>query len=98
MAKRKIAKAELDQAIVEAVVKFLKENGAGSVIKRSKVAKVTCDFCMPGTCRNDDSLGRGPDERILFGTRGDVGYPLESLARYMAGRGFAIEIREETAA
>ena len=97
MAKQKVAKAEVEQATVEAVIKFLKENGAGSVIKRSKVARVTCDFCMPGTCRNDDSLGRGPDERMLFGTRGEVGYPIESLARYMAGRGFVIESKQVAA-
>lgn len=95
MSKPKVA---VEQSKVEAVVKFLKENGAGTVVKRSKVNIFTCDFVMPGTARNDDSLGRGPDERILFGTKGEVGYPIESLARYMAGRGFVIETRQESAA
>ncbi len=76
---------------VEAIVSFLKENGAGSIIKRSKVAGPSCGFLQPGTCRNDDCLGRGPDERIIFGARGEVGYPIESLSRYMFGRGFVIE-------
>jgi len=79
------------QADIETIVNFLKENGAGSVIKRSKVAGPSCHFLQPGTCRNDDSHNCGPDERILFGTRGEVGYPIVSLARYMAKRGFSIE-------
>jgi len=87
-------KEKIDQAIVEVVVRFLKENGAGSVVKRSKVAGPSCDFLQPGTCRNDDSLGRGPDVRIIFGARGAVAYPVESLARYMTRRGFVIETRQ----
>ncbi len=75
---------------VEKVVEFLKANGGGTHIKRSKTAKVTCDLVLPGTIRNDDSLERGPDERILFGSRGEVAYPIESLARYMVRRGFVI--------
>ena len=85
---------QIEQATIEAIVNFLKENGAGSVIKRSRVAGPSCDFLQPGTCRNDDSLQRGPDEKILFGTRGEVGYPIESLARYMARRGFVVEKRQ----
>ena len=87
-------KNQISQASVETIINFLKHNGAGSVVKRSKVAGPSCDFLQPGTCRNDDSLNRGPDERILFGTRGEVGYPIESLARYMAKRGFSIETRQ----
>ncbi len=91
-------KKQSKQADVEAIVEFLRLNGAGSHIKRSKVAGPSCDFLSPGTCRNDDSLNRGPDERILFGTRGEVGYPIEALARYMYRRGFVIETRQDTAA
>ena len=84
-------KKEVDATLVERVAGFLESNGAGSVIKRSKVAKYSCDFLHPGTCRNDDSLGRGPDERVLFGAKRAVGYPLKSLARYMVHRGFVFE-------
>ncbi len=90
-------KQQSKQADVEAIINFLKLNGAGSVIKRSKVAGPSCDFLQPGTIRNDDSLRRGPEEKILFGSRGEVGYPIESLARYMAKRGFVIETREQEA-
>ncbi len=87
-------KKQIERANVETIIEFLKLNGAGSVVKRSKVAEPSCGFLQPGTCRNDDSLQRGCDERILFGSRGEVGYPIESLARYMAGRGFTIETRQ----
>lgn len=82
---------QIKSASIEAIVNFLRSNGGGSVIKRSNVAEPSCGFLQSGTCRNDDSLKRGPDERILFGTRGEVGYPIVSLARYMAKRGFSIE-------
>jgi len=95
---RTVESKEVDHAIVEAIVKFLKENGARSHVKRSKVDIPTCDLVMPGTIRNDDSLGRGPDAKILFGTRGEVAYPIASLARYMAKRGFRIERRQDAAA
>jgi len=88
---------QIKQADVATVIGFLKSNGAGSVVKRSKVAGPSCDFLQPGTCRNDDSLNRGPDERVLFGTRGEVAYPIASLARYMAKRGFRIETRQDAA-
>ena len=83
---------------VEKVVEFLKGNGAGTHVKRSKLAKVTCDLVVPGTARNDDSLGRGIDERILFGARGEVAYPVEALARYMVKRGLTFETSQESAA
>ncbi len=81
---------------IEKVVEFLKANGAGTHIKRSKLSKATCDLVVPGTARNDDSLGRGPDERILFGSRGEVIYPIEALARYMVKRGLVIEVMQES--
>lgn len=82
---------QTEQMKVEKVVEFLRANGAGTHAKRSKLAKFTCDLVLPGTARNDDSLMRGPDERILFGSRGEVAYPIESLARYMVRRGLVIE-------
>ncbi len=97
MPKKLKVQKEVDTTDVERIIEFLKMNGAGSVVKRTKVAGPSCDFLQPGTCRNDDSSGRGPDERILFGVRGEVGYPIESLARYMAKRGFKIEQREQVA-
>ena len=85
---------QITGADLDAVVEFLKANGAGTLVKRTKVNIHTCDFVMPGTIRNDDSLGRGPDERILFGTKREVAYPVESLARYMLQRGFKVVKRQ----
>lgn len=83
----------MNQKSVAEIVNFLKENGAGSIVKRSDAKEASCGFLTIGTLRNDDSLQRGPDERVLFGARGVVGYPIESVARYMAKRGFRIESR-----
>lgn len=76
------------------IVTFLKANGAGSVVTRRDVAKVSCGFLHPRTLANDDSAGEGPEKRVLFGARGKIAYPVESLAKYMAKRGFRIESRK----
>ena len=89
---------DIDAAQVQRVIDFLKSNGAGTHVRRSDVGKVSCGMLNPGTCANDDSLQRGPDERVCFGARGCVSYPIASLVRYMVGRGFVIEIREDKAA
>ena len=74
---------------VEQIVEYLKKNGAGEVVRRPDVGKVTNGFLHPATLANKDCEGCGPDSRVLFGHR--VGYPIESLARYMASKGFFIE-------
>ena len=94
MAKEK----KVQTADIEDIVNFLKENGAGSVIRRSDVGKVSCGLLNPGTCANADSAGTGVDERITFGAVKKVSYPIESLARYMVKRGFVIESRQDDAA
>lgn len=84
-------KANIDAAQVQRVIEFLKSNGAETHVQRSDVGRVSCGMLNSGTCANDDCLKRGPDERVVFGSIGKVSYPVESLARYMAGRGFVIE-------
>ena len=82
---------------IEEIIKFLRENGAGSVIKRTDVKKVTCGLVSGGTLANEDHRGEGPVEKIVFsaqGPHGLIGYPIESLARYMEKRGFYLETRE----
>jgi hypothetical protein len=74
---------------VEQIVEFLRTPGAGQIIRRPDVGKVTNGFLHPATLANKDSEGTGPDSRVLFGHR--VGYPIESLARYMAKKGFFFE-------
>ena len=92
-------KREITPQSVEQLCQFLKDNGAPLVVLRSDVAKYSCGFLHPATIRNADSLGHGPVNRVVFGDkRQAVGYPLESLARYMAERGFVIETRQESAA
>ena len=78
-------------ASIEDIVSFLQKNGAGSVIRRSDVGKISCGMLNPGTMANADSAGTGVDERITFGALKRVSYPIESLARYMVGKGFVIE-------
>jgi len=87
-----------DQAQTERIIHFLRENGAGSLVRRSDVSTVSCGMLNPGTMANDDSAGRGPCERIVFGKIGKVSYPVKSLAKYMARRGFVIETRNIEAA
>jgi len=87
-----------EPATITAIIEFLKANGAGTHIKRSKTEIYTCDLVVATTVRNDDSLGRGPDEKVFFGKKREVCYPIESFARYMARRGFVIETRNVEAA
>ena len=87
-------KADLDAAQVQRVIEFLKSNGAGTHVRRPDVGKVSCGMLNPGTMANDDSLGRGPGERICFGAMGSISYPVGSLARYMVRRGFVVETKE----
>jgi len=87
----------IQAADIEDIVSFLKENGAGSVIRRSDVGKVSCGMLNPGTMANADSAGNGVDERITFGAIKMVSYPIKSLARYMATKGFVVETREHAA-
>ena len=84
-------KVKVNAVDVEAIVNFLKENGAGSIICRSDVGKVSCGMLNPGTMANADSAGTGVDERIIFGAVKKVAYPIHSLAEYMVRRGFRIE-------
>ena len=85
---------QLTPQTIEQITQFLKDNGAPAVILRRDVGRYSCDFLHRDTIRNADSLGTGPDKRVIFGAkRQAVGYPLESLAQYMAKRGFAIECR-----
>ncbi len=78
----------------EQIEDFLKTNGAPPVVLRRDVGKYSCGFLHRDTLRNADSLGTGPKQRVIFGdARKAVGYPLSSLAEYMAGRGFVIESR-----
>lgn len=96
MPKRLIQEEEINQAVVEEVVKFLESNGAGTHVRRSDAAKVSCGMLNSGTLANADSAKppRGPDERVTFGTLKKVSYPIESLARYMVRRGFMSETRQ----
>ncbi len=73
MAKEKRVQA----ADIEDIVSFLKENSAGSVIRRSDAAKVSCGMLNAGTLANADSANppTGPDERVVFGSIGKVSYP-----------------------
>ncbi len=73
------------------IIKLLRDNGAPDIIIRRDVGKYSCGFVHPLTVRNADSRGYGPDQRMLLGSRKAVGYPIASLARYMAGRGFYFE-------
>ena len=82
---------DIDAAKVQAVIDFLKLNGAGTHVRRADAARVSCGMLNSGTLANDDSLKRGPDERVVFGSIKKVSYPIESLARYMIRRGFVIE-------
>ena len=83
---------------IEQITQFLKDNGAPPVTLRSKLPLFTCGFVHNRTVTNHDSLGIGPKERVIFGNqRQAVGYPLESLAEYMAERGFVIESRQDDA-
>ena len=91
-------KSDIDEAQVQRVIEFLKSNGAGTHVRRPDVGKVSCLMLNPGTIANDDSLKRGPDERVVFGAIGKVSYPVESLARYMVARGFVTKTRQNTAA
>ena len=76
---------------VEKIVEFLKQNGAGALVPRTEVRRVSCGLLCPGTLANDDSRGKGPREIIRFGEMGRVSYPVEALAEYMARRGLTIE-------
>ena len=94
-----MSKKDIDPAQVQEVVEFLRANGAGSHVRRSDAAKVSCGMLNSGTLANEDSAkpSRGPSERVVFGARGCISYPIESLARYMCQRGFAIETRQDAA-
>lgn len=89
---------DIDAAQIERIIDFLKENGAGSVVRRSDVAKVSCGMLNSGTLANADSAKTGPKERITFGAVGKVSYPLPALAEYMHLRGFKVETRQDAAA
>ena len=80
---------------VERAIQLLKANGAGQNVLRLNVGKVSDDLLQPGTMRNDDCYGRGPNTRIIF--NGKVAYPVEALAEYMVNRGLVIEQRIDEA-
>ena len=91
-------KTDVDAAVIQKIVEFLRSNGAGSHVKRADLKKVSCGLLNPGTMANDDWKGIGPQERIVYGTLGKVSYPVEALAEYMASKGFVVEQKEEAAA
>ena len=82
---------EFQKIETENVVNFLKENGAGSIILRTDIEKVSCGFLKAGSVANDDCRGNGPKKRVVFGPKGRIGYPIQNLAEYMVRRGFRIE-------